>query len=284
MPQTGIGAFTESGTYAPVYCVGPYEGDDGQAHVFLCDGYAASAEAMQGASLDQIVDTQTSMCMFSSHFTIPYDKEQFLMRLDPEAADFASGLSALFEEELDEATIELYRGNIRDAADACMPVGRRVATADDFFPTKMWRILSLSSGMLADPYTGNDGVEEVGEGVYRVTTRAATKLGQLDVTLTLRLADPMDEMQMVFSPLLDRFYAGQDYRTRAVKVSDSGRIRNELQTLVSEAIEYLENDCLRVNFEAIDDAVMAPDKKALIQEILGWYKENHPIWFRWLEI
>ena len=284
MPQTGIGAFTESGTYAPVYCVGPYEGDDGQPHVFLCDGYAASAEAMQGASLDQIVDTQTSMCMFSSHFTIPYDKEQFLMRLDPEAADFAAGLSALFEEDLDEATVELYRGNIRDAADACMPVGKRVATADDFFPTKEWRILSLSSGMLADPYTGIDGVEEVGEGIYRVTTRAATRLGQLDVTLTLRLADPMDEMQMVFSPLLDRFYAGQDYRTRAVKVSDSGRIRNELQTLVSEAIEYLENDCLQVNFEAIDDAVMAPDKKALIQEILRWYKKNHPIWFRWLEI
>ncbi len=224
------------------------------------------------------------MCMFSSHFTIPYDKEQFLMRLDPQAADFAADLSALFSEDLDQATIELYRDNIQDATDACMPVGRRVATADDFFPTKRWRILSLASGMLADPYTGIEGVEEVREGVYRVTTRAATRLGQLDVTLTLRLADPMDEMKMVFSPLLDRFYAGQDYRTRAVKVSDSGRIRNELQTLVSEAIEYLENDCLRVDFEAIDDAVMPPDKKALIQEILRWYKLNHPIWFRWLEI
>ncbi len=61
----------------------------------------------------------------------------------------------------------------------------------------------------------------------------------VDVTVSLRLMEPMDEMQMVFSPLLDRFYAGQDYRSRAVKISDSGRIRNELQTLCSEAIEYL---------------------------------------------
>jgi len=91
-------------------------------------------------------------------------------------------------------------------------------------------------------------------------------------------------MRMVFSPLLDRFYAGQDYRTRAVKVSDSGRIRNELQTLCSEAIEYLEDDRLRVNFDSIGDAVMPADKKALIQEVLHWYKKNHPIWFRWLNL
>lgn len=284
VPGTGIGAFTESGTYAPVYRVGLFEGDDGKPNVFLCDGYAASAEAMQGASLDQIVDTRTSMCLFSSYFKIPYDREQFLMRLDPEAGDFAETLSTLFEQELDEATIDLYRANIRDASDACMPIGRRVTTADDFFPAKQWRILSLASGMLKDPYTGIDGVVDLGGGVYRVTTRAATRLGQLDVTLTLRLAEPMDQMQMVFSPLLDRFYAGQDYRTRAVKVSDSGRIRNELQTLCSEAIDYVEDDRMRVDFEAIGDAVMAPDKKKLIQEILVWYKKNHPIWFRWLEI
>ena len=57
-------------------------------------------------------------------------------------------------------------------------------------------------------------------------------------TLTLRLMEPIEEMRMVFSPLLDRFYAGQDYRTRPVKISDSGRIRNELQTLALEAIEF----------------------------------------------
>ncbi len=70
---------------------------------------------------------------------------------------------------------------------------------------------------------------------------------------------------MVFSPLLDRFYSGQDYRSRAVKISDSGRIRNELQTLASEAIEYAADDRMRVHFEQVDDAVLPPDKKRLIQ-------------------
>ncbi len=39
---TGGQAFTESGTYAPTYLVGTWE-QDGQTHLFLCDGYAASA-------------------------------------------------------------------------------------------------------------------------------------------------------------------------------------------------------------------------------------------------
>jgi hypothetical protein len=69
-----------------------------------------------------------------------------------------------------------------------------------------------------------------------------------------------------------------------VKVSDSGRIRNELQTLASEALEYFGENGIRVHFDRVDDAVLAPDKKALIREVLAWYKEHHPIWFGWLEL
>jgi hypothetical protein len=91
-------------------------------------------------------------------------------------------------------------------------------------------------------------------------------------------------MRMVFSPLLDRFYAGQDFRERPVKISDSGRIRNELQTLASEAIEYLPDGRMRLHLDRVDDAVLPADKKRLIEEVLRWYKENHPIWFAWLEL
>ena len=143
-------------------------------------------------------------------------------------------------------------------------------------------MLSLNSAMLEDPYTGMPGVKELGDDVYQVTTLAATRAGMVEVKLSLRLMEPMDEMQMVFSPLLDRFYAGQDYRTRAVKISDSGRIRNELQTLCADAIEYLPNDQMVVHFGKVEDAVLPPDKKVLIQEVLAWYQEQHPIWFRWL--
>jgi hypothetical protein len=138
--------------------------------------------------------------------------------------------------------------------------------------------------MLPDPYTGLQGVEQISDDQFKVTTRAATRKGVLDVTLQMRLMDPMDEMRMVFSPLLDRFYAGQDYRDRAVKISDSGRIRNELQTLLSEVIEHLPDDRMRVHFEQVDNAVMPPDKRELIREVLAWYKQNHPIWFKWLEL
>lgn len=204
------------------------------------------------------------------------------MRLDPEAADYSEKLIEIAEQPVEPEIVEIYRSNLRDATAACMPVGLRTSTADDFFPNKDWRVLSLNSAMLTDPYTGMPGVEDIGNGTYRVTTRAATRAGMVDVTVSLRLMEPTDEMRMVFSPLLDRFYDGQDYRSRAVKISDSGRIRNELQTLCSEAIEYLPDGRLLVHFNQVDDSVLPADKKALIQEVLAWYQEQHPIWFQWL--
>ena len=138
--------------------------------------------------------------------------------------------------------------------------------------------------MLPDPFTGCPGVEELGEGIHRVTVRSATRRRRGVVTLTLRLAETFEKSRLVFSPLLDRFYAGQDYRSRAVKVSDSGRIRNELQTLCSDALEYFGGDSIRVRFGLIGDAVMSEKKKAFIREVLEWYRRHHPFWFRWLEL
>lgn len=284
IPETGIPAFTESGTYAPIFRVGPYQDGDGNTHLLLCDGYAATAEAMQAASLDPVLRLKTSMALFSSYFEVPWDHEAQIMRLDPEATDLAEGLSPLLGRDATPDDVERYRRILREARDAEMPVGRRTLTADDLFPNKRWRVLALASYMLPDPYTGAAGVEEVEPGVFRITTHAATRHGIMEVALSLRLMEPEAEMRMVFSPLLDRFYAGQDYRNRAVKVSDSGRIRNELQTLASEAIEYLPDDRMRVRLEQVDDAVLPLDKKALIHDVLTWYKQHHPVWFRWLEM
>jgi hypothetical protein len=284
MPGTGIPIFTESGTYAPVFRVGPYTDGNGTQHLILCDGYAASAEAVQAASLDPILDLSTSMCLFSSTFSAPAEKERRVVSLDPDDDDFAARLRSILGEDLKPRDIADYQASLRSARQALMPVQRRTATADDFFPLKNWRVLALVGYMLPDPYSGATGVEEIEEGRYRVTTRAATRQGVINVTLELSLMDPMDEMRMVFSPLLDRFYAGQDFRTRAVKISDSGRIRNELQTLCSEAIEYLPDDRMLVHFGQIDESVLPHDKKELIREVLVWYKKHHPIWFKWLEI
>ena len=284
LPGTRFPIFTESGTYAPVFRVGEFKDEAGAPHLFICDGYAASAEAMQAASLDPILDLSTSMCLFSSRFEASADRERELIALDPDAEEFPSRLAATIGAELTPELVTAYRESLRSARAALMPVHRRTITADDFFPLKEWRVLALAGYMLPDPYSDRDGVDQVADDVYRVTTRAATRRGMVDVTLSLRLMDPVDEMRMVFSPLLDRFYAGQDYRTRPVKISDSGRIRNELQTLCSEAIEYRPDDHMVVHFDQVDDAVLEPDKKQLIQEVLHWYKREHPLWFEWLEM
>ena len=284
LPETSQPVFTESGTYAPTFRIGPYTDDEGSTHLFICDGYAASAEAVLAASLDPILDLSTSMCLFSSHFKASIGRERHIITLDPESDDFEADLAATLETEIEPDFVEAYRESLRSAREAMMPIDQRTLTADDFFPLKEWRVLALAGYLLPDPYSGTDGVEQVAEDRFRVTTRAATRLGLVDATVELRLMEPFEEMRMVFSPLLDRFYSGQDYRQRAVKISDSGRIRNELQTLCSEAIEYLPGDSMLVRFSQIDESVMPSDKRELIREVLDWYKTNHPIWFTWLEM
>jgi hypothetical protein len=284
IPQTGRAAFTESGTYAPSFRIGPYLDEYGETHVFICDGYAATAEAMQAASLDPILGTETSMALFSSKFDISWEREHLIMHLDPDSEMLASDLKEVLGSEVSDQQVDEYRENLINARQAGMPLRQRVIRADDLFPNKQWKVLALAGYMLPDPYTGANGVEEVRENVYRVTTHAATRMGILEVRLALRLMETNEQMRLVFSPLLDRFYNGQDYRQRPVKISDSGRIRNELQTLCSEALEPLPSDRIRVHFDQVDDAVLPPDKKRLIQEVLQWYKEKHPIWFHWLEL
>ena len=281
---SGLGAFTDSGTYAPTYRVGPFTGADGRLQLFITDGYAASAEALQAASLDPVLGNQTSMCLFTSKFEVSYEKERHLLHLDPAAPEFPQRLAETLGREVTAKDCLGYASILNNAREAAMPIGKKTITADDFFQKKEWHVLSLMGSMLPEPYTGLPGVEQVQPGVYRVTTRASSDAGILDVTLTLRLMESFDQTGLVFSPLLDRFYRGQDWKTRPVKVSDSGRIRNELQTLFSEALEYFGDNGIRIHFDKIDDKVLAPDKKELIRDVLTWYRDHHPTWFSWLEM
>lgn len=281
---TGGAVFTSSGTYAPTFCVGPYRDDRGCPHVFLCDGYAASAESLQAASLDPIVGVRTSLSVFTSKFKASWDRESGAMGLDPSGEDFGDRLEAVLGFRPDRALSEEYRKDLCKARDANIPVRDSAVSIDDFFPLKNWNVLAVAGHMLPDPYSGADGIEEISSGVYRVATSASTRRGILRVALKLRLLESLEESRLVFSPLLDRFYYGEDFRSRAVKISDSGRIRNELQTLCSEALEYLDNDGICLVFDRIDEAVLARDKQDRIRTVLSWYKENHPIWFRWLSM
>ena len=281
---SGLPVFTDSGTYAPIFLVGSWRDDAQALHVFLCDGYAATAEAVQAASLSDVLDVRATMAMFSPSFELPCDVEARLMQLDPSAPDFARWLGTLVGVRAVEAgKVRTYAKAIREATASNMPLGKPVLKADDFLSEKDWRVLACIGYVCDDPYTGAPGVTRVADDVYRVTTRLATRRASSRITFTLRLMETLETTRRVFSPLLVRFLSGVDHTTRAVKISDSGRIRNELQTMIPQALEH-DGERIRVHFDRINEMVMGRDKQAAIRRVLEWYKANHPVWFDWLEV
>jgi hypothetical protein len=280
---TGIPAFTESGTYAPTYHIGPFM-QDGKRHLFLCDGYAASAEAIQAASLAPMLGLVAYICPFTSTFEVPYNRERLVMGLDPDSAVFPTRLGQVLGREADLGTVARFRTMIEDARQAGIPVHKPSVEAGDFFPEKKWDVLAVSGYMCPDPYSGAPGVTEIEPGLYRVTVRLAGKRGDKRITFTMRLMETLEQSWLVFNPLLSRFMGGEDYPRRPVRISDSGRIRNELQTLCSEALEFPEQDHIRVHFDRIPPEVIPPAAQVKLLEILRWYKKHHPLWFAWLDI
>jgi hypothetical protein len=281
---SGLEVFTDSGTYAPTFLVGSWRDAAQATHVFLCDGYAATAEAMQAASLSDVLDVDSTMAMFSPSFDLPADAEARLMQLDPASPDFERQLTELNGgRQVEAGRVRSYADAIREAAASNMPLGRRVLRADDFLPEKDWHVLASAGYMCDDPYTGSPGVTQVAEGVYRVTTRLATRKASSQITFTLRLMESLQTTRQIFSPLLVRFLSGADHTTRPVKISDSGRIRNELQTMLPQALQH-DGENIRVHFDRINDKVMPRDRQAAIRKVLEWYKANHPVWFAWLEV
>jgi hypothetical protein len=279
----GLEVFTDSGTYAPTFLVGSWRDAAQAIHVFLCDGYAATAEALQAASLSDVLAVDSTMSLVSPSFELPVDVESRLMQLDPSAPDFAARLAALIGGgEVDAGRVRAYAAAIRDAAASNMP-RKRVLRADDFLPDKDWHVLASVGYIGDDPYSGAPGVRRVADDVYRVTTRLATRNASSVVTFTLRLMESLEETRQVFSPLLVRFLSGVDHTRRPVKVSDSGRIRNELQTMIPQALEH-DGDRIRVHFDRINEMVLSREKQATMREVLRWYKAHHPVWFDWLEL
>jgi hypothetical protein len=224
------------------------------------------------------------MAIFSPSFDLPCDQEARIMQLDPDRPGFAERIReiAVGTEITDEA-VAGYAEAIRDARACNVPIRKPVLRADDLLPDKNWGVLAAIGYMCDDPYTGARGVEKVSDGVYKVVTRLATRNASSLITFTFRLMESLEEQKHVFSPLLVRFLSGVDHTRRAVKISDSGRIRNELQTMFSQALDH-DGDRMTVHFDRVDEKVMPRDKQAAIRRVLEWYKANHPVWFRWLEI
>jgi len=281
---SGLAVFTDSGTYAPTFLVGSWKDAACTPHVFLCDVYSSTAEALQAASLADVLDVHSTMSLFSPTFELPVDVEGRLMQLDPTVRDFAQRLKALIGgADVEVGKVRRYAEAIHEAAASNMPLGRAVLRADDFLPEKNWSVLASVGYICDDPYTGAPGVTKVAENTYRVTTRLATRKASSRISFTLRLMESLPTTRQVFSPLLVRFLSGVDHTMRPVKISDSGRIRNELQTMIPQALEH-DGDRIRVRFERINEMVLPRDKQERVRAVLRWYKANHPVWFDWLEV
>ncbi|MBN2383680.1 hypothetical protein JXQ70_12470 [bacterium] len=278
--------FTGSGTYAPTCMVGSWQNKTGETCVFIVDGYAASAEAVQASSLASMLGVSCSMVMLSSSFKLPYHREKELMKLDPDSPDFETELGKLLPTEikLTPDTVSNFKSQIRDTAESGFPIRAKAFDINMLFPKKQWDGAALIGYMLDDPYTGEPGVQKLADNLYRVAVRMITPNGLNRYEITLELKDDWEESRKIFNPLLDRFVAGENYQERPVKKSDSGRIRNELQTLCSQALEHENDGKIRVRLSKIDDLTMPAQKKENIRQILLWFKAHHPIWFKWLEL
>ncbi len=284
LPTTGIPVFTDSGTYAPTYQVGSWLDDEGARHLFIVDGYAASAESMQAASLAPILDVDVSLSLFSSKFDLPWNMENKIMRLDPEAPDFAENLSKLAGRNLSAQEVAEYSVCIHEASDAGIPVNKTILAAEDFLPRKKWDVMALAGFMLDDPYTGASGVKKLDDDTYEVTVRLSTPRGIKQVKMNLRFMEDERLRPLVCNPLLIRFFHGEDHLVRAVKISDSGRIRNELQTLCSEALDHFGDNGLKLHFDRISTDVISLKDQQTLRMVLVWYKQHHPLWFDWLKL
>ncbi|MCP4296071.1 MAG: hypothetical protein GY786_10725, partial [Proteobacteria bacterium] len=206
---TGFHPFTDSGTYAPTFAVKPWQDENNDTHILVVDGYAASAEAMQAASLTSILDVDVSLAVLSSTFSLEYDKDAESMKLDPDADDFAERFqSEITNDEVDASMIETYRESIRLARKAGIPLEKKTIKAGDLIAEKKWRALSSTGYMLPDPYTGAPGVKQLSDDTYQVTVRMTTDIADKKITFALRLIESFGESKLIFSPLLNRFLKG----------------------------------------------------------------------------
>jgi hypothetical protein len=271
------GVFIDSGTYAPVHRVGTFE-VAGELHLFLTDGYASSAEAIQAASLDQARHQRTFLCPFTPEFNLPFDQEARIMQLrsNGDLAVLARELAEILEGPVSEAEVRQYSKMLETADRANLPRGRRTLTIDDFLPSKAWQCMAISASILDDPYSGMTGIRKERNRTYRVCVRVVGSGLDRRVTLTLGLDLPDEESRKAFSPLLDRLYTDEPYHSRAIKSSDVGRILNELRTWCWNSVVDEEGGTVRVNLDEVDEVVIPTEKRRFILQTLRKYQRDYP--------
>ena len=269
----------------------PFTGPDGEPHLFIIDGYAASAEAIQAASLDPVLGNQTSMCLFSSQLRgLRTTASGTLMQLDPDDAGFAQRLAE--HRSAASATpggrSQTTAGSSATRADAGPAAGQaRRSTADDFFPKKEWRrAWRWPATCSPTPTPAAPGVEQVRRAGSTASPRAPPpSTGSSRSPLTLRLMETFDRdaagLLAAARPLLRGpglpDPAGEDLRLRAdpQRAPDAllggARVPRRRRHPGPLRPGRRRRSCRRTRRRS--SARCSPGTRS-----------NHPIWFRWLEI
>lgn len=140
MLPNGWAPFTDSGTYAPTLTIGDWQDEHNATHLFIVDGYAASAEAIQAASLAPILGLSASLAVLSSRFRFTAPLDAAAMKLDPDSDTFADQLRDLVNEpDLDLDTVQGYKDTILAGQKAGIPLNSRTITANDLISEKNGR-------------------------------------------------------------------------------------------------------------------------------------------------
>jgi hypothetical protein len=278
-PGASAPVFTDAGTYAPAYRVGVFQ-MDGERHLFLVDGYASSAEAVQSASLDPGRRQRTFLCAFTPEFRESPQHEAAIMALPVRAdgkVELSERLSGILGRPVTKAEAAIYNSVLHAADRANMPRDRDNLTIEDFLPNKEWRSLAFSAPIFDDPYSGLPGIRKLRGDSYAVCVRIADSEGlEKLVTLKLSLELRNEKSRNAFSPLLDRLYHSEPDSQRPVKTSDVGRIINELRTWSWNSVTDGLDGAVAVNLDVVDNVVMPLEKRIFALRTLARYKRDYP--------
>jgi hypothetical protein len=103
-----VQAFVSSGSYAPNYMVGYRKLDDGKEDYLINDGYAASAESLQGLTAAAAQDDKFGIVqVIQQKFFLPYYKELAISKLDVNDPEIKAKVKFILEQPVHKTLAEL---------------------------------------------------------------------------------------------------------------------------------------------------------------------------------
>ena len=265
--------------------IGPYE-QDGERHLFLCDGYAASAEAIQAASLAPMLGL-VAVCL-------PLHLDLRGARITASGwswgsirtrTDFPAHLAEVLGREVDTTPCARFRAMIDDARQAGIPLQQAIGRGRRLLPREeVGRAGRVGLHVPRPLLRGRRESRRWSRGLLPGDGAAGRLARRQADHLHPAVMETLAQSWLVFNPLLSRFMGGEDYEHRPVR--SPTRAGSATSCRPSAPRRWSSSagphpGPLRPHPARGDPAARHQVK---LREILRWYKKHHPIWFAWLDI